>query len=140
MQVNSSHSTEPLPNRRTGWTRALGALRPSHAHTAFTATLVLMASTFLSRIIGLVRVKYILWLFGRGMTIASHGSDIEQERLEPAIRRHRGLRGLFGAEQIVKRQYLGGPGRPVPYPARTDRDACFHAGRHPGHGQSGAAV
>jgi putative peptidoglycan lipid II flippase len=26
-----------------------------------------MASTFLSRIIGLVRVKYILWLFGRGM-------------------------------------------------------------------------
>ncbi len=27
-------------------------LRPSHAHTAFTATIVLMASTFLSRIIG----------------------------------------------------------------------------------------
>ena len=27
-----------------------------------------MVSTFLSRIIGLVRVKYILWLFGRGMT------------------------------------------------------------------------
>ena len=49
-------------------TRALAALRPSHAHTAFTATVVLMASTFLSRIIGLVRVKYILWLFGRGMT------------------------------------------------------------------------
>jgi putative peptidoglycan lipid II flippase len=42
-------------------------LRPSHAHTAFTATLVLMASTFLSRIIGLVRIKYIAWLFGRGM-------------------------------------------------------------------------
>jgi putative peptidoglycan lipid II flippase len=42
-------------------------LRPSHAHTAFTATIVLMASTFLSRIIGLVRVKYIVWLFGRGM-------------------------------------------------------------------------
>ena len=42
-------------------------LRPSHTHSAFTATIVLMASTFLSRIIGLVRVKYILWLFGRGM-------------------------------------------------------------------------
>jgi putative peptidoglycan lipid II flippase len=27
-----------------------------------------MASTFLSRIIGLVRVKYIVWLFGRGMS------------------------------------------------------------------------
>jgi len=26
-----------------------------------------MASTFLSRIIGLVRVKYIVWLFGSGM-------------------------------------------------------------------------
>ena len=42
-------------------------LRPSHAHTAFTATLLLMASTFLSRIIGLVRVKYIVWLFGKDM-------------------------------------------------------------------------
>ena len=45
----------------------MGVLRPSYAHTAFTATLVLMASTFLSRIIGLVRIKYIAWLFGRGM-------------------------------------------------------------------------
>jgi putative peptidoglycan lipid II flippase len=42
-------------------------LRPSHAHSAFSATIVLMVSTFLSRIIGLVRVKYIVWLFGRGM-------------------------------------------------------------------------
>jgi putative peptidoglycan lipid II flippase len=42
-------------------------LRPSHAHTAFTATILLMASTFLSRIIGLVRIKYIVWLFGKGM-------------------------------------------------------------------------
>ena len=42
-------------------------LRPSHVHTAFTATLLLMASTFLSRIIGLVRMKYIVWLFGKGM-------------------------------------------------------------------------
>src|SRR5580692_3887744 len=68
MQVNSSHSTEPLRPPQTRWSRALGALRPSHAHTAFTATVVLMASTFLSRIIGLVRVKYIVWLFGRGMS------------------------------------------------------------------------
>ncbi|MBS1803617.1 MAG: murein biosynthesis integral membrane protein MurJ [Acidobacteria bacterium] len=42
-------------------------LRPSHAHSAFSATLVLMVSVFLSRIIGLVRVKYIMWLFGSGM-------------------------------------------------------------------------
>jgi len=45
----------------------MGMLRPSHAHSVFSATVVLMVSTFLSRIIGLVRVKYILWLFGRGM-------------------------------------------------------------------------
>ena len=63
MQVNRSPSTE-----QTRWSRALAALRPSHAHTAFTATVVLMVSTFLSRIMGLVRVKYILWLFGAGMT------------------------------------------------------------------------
>ena len=42
-------------------------LRPSHAHSAFSATVVLMVSTFLSRIIGLVRIKYIMWLFGSGM-------------------------------------------------------------------------
>jgi putative peptidoglycan lipid II flippase len=41
-------------------------LRPSHTHSAFSATVVLMLSTFLSRIIGLVRVQYIVWLFGRG--------------------------------------------------------------------------
>ena len=46
--------------------RFLGALHPTHAHSVFSATVVLMVSTFLSRIIGLVRVKYIVWLFGRG--------------------------------------------------------------------------
>ena len=59
--------TESSPPARSRWARAVGVLRPSYAHTAFTATLVLMASTFLSRIIGLVRIKYIAWLFGRGM-------------------------------------------------------------------------
>jgi putative peptidoglycan lipid II flippase len=33
----------------------------------FSATVLLMVSTFLSRIIGLVRVKYIVWLFGSGV-------------------------------------------------------------------------
>jgi putative peptidoglycan lipid II flippase len=60
-------SIETSPPVRPWWARGLGLLRPSHTHTAFTATLVLGASTFLSRIIGLVRVKYIAWLFGRGM-------------------------------------------------------------------------
>ena len=48
------------------WQRALRVFRPSHRHTAFTATLLLMLSAFLSRIIGLVRVKYIAYLFGAG--------------------------------------------------------------------------
>jgi putative peptidoglycan lipid II flippase len=49
-----------------GWQRALRVFRPSHSHTAFTATLLLMLSAFLSRIIGLVRVKYIASRFGVG--------------------------------------------------------------------------
>jgi putative peptidoglycan lipid II flippase len=48
------------------WQRTLRIFRPSHRHTAFTATLLLMLSAFLSRIIGLVRVKYIAYLFGAG--------------------------------------------------------------------------
>jgi putative peptidoglycan lipid II flippase len=48
------------------WQRALRVFRPSHRHTAFTATLLLMLSAFLSRIIGLVRTKYIAYLFGAG--------------------------------------------------------------------------
>lgn len=41
-------------------------LRLSHEHTAFSATLLLMASTMLSRVIGLVRIKVIAYLFGAG--------------------------------------------------------------------------
>ena len=43
-------------------------LHPSHAHSAFSATVLLMLATFLSRIIGLVRTKYIAWLFGSGVS------------------------------------------------------------------------
>jgi putative peptidoglycan lipid II flippase len=42
-------------------------LRPSHSHTAYTATVLLMASAVLSRLMGLVRVKYVALIFGRGM-------------------------------------------------------------------------
>src|SRR5579863_7820465 len=70
--VESTAVEESLPNQpRAGvpslMTRALRTLRPSHAHSAFSATVVLMVSVFLSRIIGLVRVKYIAWLLGSGM-------------------------------------------------------------------------
>ncbi len=46
--------------RRPAW------LRLSHEHTAFSATLLLMVSAALSRVIGLVRVKVIAYLFGAG--------------------------------------------------------------------------
>ncbi|HVU45608.1 MAG TPA: murein biosynthesis integral membrane protein MurJ [Terracidiphilus sp.] len=46
--------------------RGLGLLHPSRAHSAFSATVVLMAGTFLSSVFGLLRNMYIAWLFGRG--------------------------------------------------------------------------
>src|SRR5271155_3784805 len=41
-------------------------LRLSHRHTAFSATLLLMASTLLSGVLGLVRTRYINKIFGAG--------------------------------------------------------------------------
>lgn len=51
--------TKP-PGRRPSW------LRLSHEHSAFSATLLLMVSALLSRVIGLVRAKVIAYLFGAG--------------------------------------------------------------------------
>ena len=60
-------SAEPANPPRPWWARGLSLLQPSHKHSIFSATVLLMVSTFLSRIIGLVRVKYIAWLLGSGM-------------------------------------------------------------------------
>jgi putative peptidoglycan lipid II flippase len=49
------------------WRRVLGVLRPSRAHTASTATILLMVSTLVSSLIGLVRTQYIAHKFGSGM-------------------------------------------------------------------------
>src|SRR5579871_624597 len=46
--------------------RVLRILRPSHQHTEFSATLLLMAAVMLSRIIGYLREAYIAWAFGAG--------------------------------------------------------------------------
>ncbi len=62
----SSPLPEPSRPPASALKRAFHIFRPSHSHTAFTATLLLMFSAFLSRIIGLVRVKYIAYLFGAG--------------------------------------------------------------------------
>ncbi len=53
-------SAAPQKSRRFAW------LRFSHQHTAFSATLLLMVAALLSRVIGLVREKYIAYLFGAG--------------------------------------------------------------------------
>ncbi len=67
LRLDFAAEVETQPPPRPWWARVRGLLHPSHAHSIFSATVVLMASTFLSRIIGLVRVKYIVWLFGRGL-------------------------------------------------------------------------
>jgi putative peptidoglycan lipid II flippase len=46
--------------------RILRVFRPSHQHSAFSATLLLMTAVMLSRVIGYVREAYIAWAFGAG--------------------------------------------------------------------------
>jgi putative peptidoglycan lipid II flippase len=48
------------------WQRVLRQFRPSHQHTAFSATLLMMSAIMLSRVIGYVREAYIAWAFGAG--------------------------------------------------------------------------
>src|ERR1700739_691098 len=48
------------------WSRLLRNLRPSHQHSAFSATLLLMTSVMLGRIIGYLREMYVAWAFGAG--------------------------------------------------------------------------
>jgi len=46
--------------------RLLRLLRPSHQHSAYSATVLLMTAVMLSRVIGYVREAYIAWAFGVG--------------------------------------------------------------------------
>ncbi len=48
------------------WARLLRILRPSHQHSAFSATLLLMGSVMASRLVGYLREMYIAWAFGAG--------------------------------------------------------------------------
>src|SRR5215471_5961219 len=59
------HSSESSP---AFGARLLRILRPSHQHTEFTATILLMAAVMLSRVIGYLREAYIAWAFGAGPT------------------------------------------------------------------------
>jgi putative peptidoglycan lipid II flippase len=47
-------------------TRLLPFFRPSHQHTAFSATLLVMSTVMLSRVVGYVREAYIAYAFGAG--------------------------------------------------------------------------
>jgi putative peptidoglycan lipid II flippase len=58
--------TSAPPTGDAGWRRGLDALRPSHQHSAFSATLLLMSAVMLSRVIGYVREAYIAYAFGAG--------------------------------------------------------------------------
>jgi putative peptidoglycan lipid II flippase len=51
---------------RSGVARLLRYFRPSHQHTAFSATVLMMTAIMLSRVIGYVREAYIAWAFGAG--------------------------------------------------------------------------
>src|SRR5882762_10538297 len=46
--------------------RLLRFFRPSHQHTAFSATVLLMGTVMLSRVIGYLREAYIAYAFGAG--------------------------------------------------------------------------
>ena len=60
-------STSPKPAPRRFSSRLLQNLRPSHQHSAFSATLLLMASVMLGRVIGYLREMYVAWAFGAGL-------------------------------------------------------------------------
>ncbi|MGO8795236.1 MAG: murein biosynthesis integral membrane protein MurJ [Candidatus Sulfotelmatobacter sp.] len=47
-------------------TRLLRFFRPSHQHSAFSATLLLMSAVMLSRVVGYLREAYIAYAFGAG--------------------------------------------------------------------------
>jgi putative peptidoglycan lipid II flippase len=56
----------PTPSPLPATPSRFGFLRLSHQHTALSATLLLTAFALLSRVIGLVRDKYIAYTFGAG--------------------------------------------------------------------------
>jgi putative peptidoglycan lipid II flippase len=61
---NASGPQSKVPLTRLD--RALRLFRPSHQHTAFSATLLLMTAVMISRVIGYVREAYIAYAFGAG--------------------------------------------------------------------------
>src|SRR5215475_11921259 len=59
-------NAEDLSGSRSMLARFSRLLNPSHQHTAFSATLLLMGTVMLSRVIGYAREAYIAFAFGAG--------------------------------------------------------------------------
>lgn len=59
----SSHLT-PKPSPQAISSRLFKLFRPSHQHTAFSATILLVTTIMLSRLVGFLREMYIAWAFG----------------------------------------------------------------------------
>jgi putative peptidoglycan lipid II flippase len=65
-QLELAAEPEPQPAPRPRWERLIRVLRPSHTHSAFSASVLLAASSVASGLVGLARGKYIAWVFGAG--------------------------------------------------------------------------
>jgi len=65
-QLEFAPAAEAQSAPRSWWPRALRILRPSHAHSPFSASVLLAASSVVSALVGLARGKYIAWVFGAG--------------------------------------------------------------------------
>jgi putative peptidoglycan lipid II flippase len=67
----------PKPDSNPTTTTRWSWLRLSHSHSAFSATLLIMASTFLSGVLGLVRTKYINHIFGAGQATDAYNAAFQ---------------------------------------------------------------
>ena len=70
-------AAHPIPPPASLWRRVAGLLRPRHRHSVFSATVLLMASTFLSGVMGLVRSKYIAYLFGASVATDAYNAAFQ---------------------------------------------------------------
>ena len=61
-------ANDPPASKMSVSARWLRLFRPSHQHTAFSATVLLMTAMVLSRIVGYLREAYTAWAFGAGPT------------------------------------------------------------------------
>ena len=65
-RLDFAAEVETQPPPPPWWARVLRVLRPSHTHSAFSASVLLAASSVASGLVGLARGKYIAWVFGAG--------------------------------------------------------------------------